>query len=123
MRTIAKIYAWVCILLANKRRLIIIDHSMNHWEWPFKYFGKYYNSLENFGKSLPIDKYRWQRCFDRYFNYRITQFEALQYHNVEYRKEMTENEFFTWFYTDHQLPLSHAAISFMKTLYEKENGN
>lgn len=102
---------------------MIIDHTLNHWEWPFKYFESMFNRMPNFDKSVSMDKYRWQRGVMRYIHSKTTEFERLQYHNVEYRQAMTEKEYFEWFYTDYQLPMPEAAIRLLKSLYDRENGN
>lgn len=120
MRYIELLYAWAVVLTSSKQKLLHIGQLMNIWQWPFKYFGKYYLSMPNYSKSASMDKYRWHRNLFDYVSNRNTEFDKLRYHNVVYKKNMTESYFFTWFYTDHQLPMSEQAFNLLKSLRDSE---
>lgn len=120
MRYIELCYAWIVVIFSSKKKLLHVGQLMNHWGWPFKYLGQYYLSLPNSNEKLRTDKYRWHKSIYNFVSKRNSDYDKLHYHNVIYNKMMTEKEFFEWYYTDHQLPLSEKAFLLLKAIGEAE---
>lgn len=104
MKILCRIYMWLMVLTASYQRKIVIGHTLNSWEWPFKYFGKYYLSLPNFihDKSI-LSKYVLHKKIFKYLNKVTTKYDQLYYHNVIKGHElhkMTPDEFEHWFHNE-----------------------
>lgn len=95
---IIQLYAWICILTSSRKKQIKIEHELNGWDWPFWYFGEYFYTLRDFSHDKSeFTKSVFMNSFSNYLRDTIPLYDQLYYHNVEYRRAMTPEEYDQWF--------------------------
>lgn len=95
MINIVRIYELLVCSFSSRNRKIIIDHTLNRWEWPFIFFKTYYYSMPNFikGSADNHNKYSFTKPIMKYLRSCFSLYESLYYHNVIHLKWMTEEQY------------------------------
>lgn len=94
MKQLAIIYALIICYFSPKDKLLKINHDLNGWIWPFKHFGKYYNSLIYWDSNnlVRVTRFTLTIPISKYIKTQLSDWEILRYHN----SDMNDVQFNDW---------------------------
>lgn len=120
IRNLCRIYMWINVYFASYEQKIKIGHTINRWQWPFKYFKSWYLSLPNYHPKTGLTKYNFHYKVFHYLKSKISEYDSLYYHNVIFRNSMTPEKFHYWFHHIHNQPMTENEKKVLKALFDKE---